>query len=130
MADEKRKPHGMFGYATCVPDPRWEGNEFVEHMGHALIGLVPLRFSELSNAGWAELYAQAQGAEKTITEKGDIFQFQANQKRKDWKPSGALSALVTAYAVLALVSPDSGITKFGFHACFWEHEGCPKNRDR
>lgn len=130
MADEKRKEHGIFGYATCLPDPRWDSNEFVQNMGHALAGLVPLKFSELSAKGGAELQALAEKAMSTITEKGDVFQFQKDQRKRSWKPSGVLSELVTAYAVLALNSPDEGITKFAFHACFWEHEGCPKNRDR
>ncbi|MEV6313578.1 hypothetical protein AB0M10_33955 [Streptomyces sp. NPDC051840] len=126
-ADEvARVPHGRFGYVTCVPDARWEGNEFVENAGHALVGMVPLRMSELSGAGQAEMAALADEAAKTIAEKGDIFQF---QKQKKWKPSGVLSALFTAYAVLALNSPDDGITQFGVHACFWIHEGCPKNAD-
>ncbi|AZM47748.1 hypothetical protein DMB38_19935 [Streptomyces sp. WAC 06738] len=128
--DEVRKPHGLMGYATCLHDPRWDDNEFVQNVGHALAGLVPLRMSELSSAGEAELMALAQGAAKTITEKGDVFQFQADQRRKGWKPSGVLSALVNAYAVLALNSPDEGVTFFAFHCCFWEHEGCPKNNDR
>lgn len=130
MIDEVRKPHGLMGYATCLPDPRWDDDDFVQNVGHALAGLVPLRMSELSSAGEAELMGLAKGAAKTISEKGDIFQFQKDRSRKSWKPSGVLSALTTAYAVLALNSPDEGVTKFAFHACFWEHDGCPKNRDR
>lgn len=119
--------HGRFGYVTRVPDARWEGNEFVQNAGQALVGMVPLRMAELSCAGEAEMAALAGEAAKTIAEKGDIFQFQ-KQKAK-WTPSGVLSALFTAYAVLALNSPDEGITKFGLHACFWVHAGCPKNAD-
>lgn len=126
----ERKPHGMFGFATCLPDERWDDDEFAQNAGHALVGLVPLRLSELSSAGDAELLTLAQKAARTIGEKGDVFQFQGNQRKRGWNPSGVLSALCTAYAVLALNSPDEGVTKFGFHACFWEHEGCPKNNDR
>ncbi|WP_369042169.1 hypothetical protein [Streptomyces sp. Midd1] len=130
MADGDKREHGMFGYATCLPDPRWDDNEFVQNMGHALVGLVPLRMSELRGTGWGELTALAVGAAKSITEKGDIFQFQAGQRAQTWRPSGVLSQLCTAYAVLALATPDEGITRFGFHACFWEHAGCPRDRDR
>lgn len=130
MADMERKPHGRMGYATCLPDPRWDDNDFVQNMGHALAGLVPMKLSELNGKGEAELQALAQEAAKTITEKGDVFQYQADQRKRGWKPSGVLSALATAYAVLALNQPDEGATFFAFHACFWEHEGCPKNLDR
>ncbi|MFJ4739013.1 hypothetical protein [Streptomyces sp. NPDC088775] len=127
MTAEEKVAHGRFGYVTCVPDARWKGNEFVEYVGHALVGMVPLRFSELRGIGEAEMVGLARKAGQTIAEKGDIFQFQKNQKK--WQPSGVLSELFTAYAVLALNSPDEGITKFGIHACFWRHEGCPKNAD-
>lgn len=127
---EERKPHGLLGFVTCVPDERWTDDEFVQAVGHALVGLVPLRFSELSSVGSAELEALAQKAAATIASKGDVFQYPTDSRRKNWKPSGVLSELVTAYAVLALNSPEEGITKFGIHACFWEHEGCPKNQDR
>ncbi|MEU0213678.1 hypothetical protein ABZ281_00670 [Streptomyces sp. NPDC006265] len=130
MTEEQRKPHGLIGYTKCLPDPRWDNNEFVQAMGHALLGLVQMKFSELSSAGQAELEALAKTAEKTITEKADVFQFQADQRKKGWKPSGVLSALATAYAVLALNTPDTGVTAFAFHACFWEHEGCPMDSDR
>lgn len=126
---EEKAPHGMFGYVTCVPDARWEKNEFVEHVGHALVGLVPLRISELRNAGEAELQALAQKASQTIAEKGDVFQYQGDQRRKGWKPSGVLAELTTAYAVLAIFT-DGGITAFGVHACYFPHEGCPKERDQ
>lgn len=126
----ERKPHGLVGYTKCLPDARWEGNEFVEMMGHALLGLVAVAFTELSGKSQAELEALAQEAAKTIAAKGDVFQFQANQRKKGWKPSGVLGALATAYAVLALNTPDTGVTFFAFHACFWEHEGCPKSKDR
>lgn len=122
----KKVAHGRFGYVTCVPDARWDEDEFVQHVGYALVGMVPLRMSELSGAGPAEMARLADEAARTIAEKGDVFQFQKNQKR--WQPSGVLSALFTAYAVLALNS-DEGITKFGVHACFWAHPGCPKNAD-
>ncbi|MGW3153653.1 hypothetical protein [Streptomyces sp. NPDC001089] len=100
----------------------------MESMGYALVGAVPLRMWELREARAAELMALAREAARTIAEKGDIFQFQNG--RRDAKPSMVLSALITAYAVLALNTPDSGVTRFGFHACRWEHEGCPKNLDR
>lgn len=127
----EEKPHGRFGYATCLPDPRWDDNDFVQAVGHALAGLVPLAFSELSGKGEAELQALAQECSKTISEKGDVFQFQGDRRRRGgWRPSGVLSALAKAYAVLALNHPETGFTAFSFHACFWEHEDCPKNKDR
>ncbi|WP_329272088.1 hypothetical protein [Streptomyces sp. NBC_01451] len=130
MTEEQRKPHaGGMGWATCLADPRWDANEFVQNVGYALIGLVPLKMLDLSGTGEAELLSRAKAAAKTITEKGDIFQFQKDQLKKG-KSSGVLSALVEAAAVLALNTPDTGVTFFAFHACFWEHEGCPRDRDR
>ncbi|WP_274032441.1 hypothetical protein [Streptomyces sp. MMBL 11-1] len=125
----KRVAHGDLGFATCLPDTRWDANEFVQSAGHALVGLVPLRFWELREKTFEELLPMALGASRIIGEKGDIFQFHKGQQRKGWRPSGVLAELVTAYAVLALNTPDTGVTRFAFHACFWVHEGCPKNAD-
>lgn len=128
MTNDERTPHpGGMGYARCLPDTRWDGDEFVQNMGHALIGLVPLRISELRGKGSAELQELAIEASRTISEKGDVFQYQADTKRRGWHPSGVLGALATAYAVLALSTPDTGVTFFAFHACYWPHEGCPQN---
>lgn len=128
MTDDEREPHpGGMGYARCLPDPRWDDNEFVQNMGYALVGLVPFRISELRNKGAAELQALAIEASQTIAAKGDIFQYQKNSRRGGGHPSGVLSALATAYAVLALSTPDSGVTFFAFHACYWPHQGCPQD---
>ncbi|MEU1552081.1 hypothetical protein ABZ517_05090 [Streptomyces scabiei] len=130
MADEEWKPHeGGMGYTTCLPDPRWDGDRWVENVGHALVGLVAIRMLELCEADDRELMRLAMGAGKVIGEKGDAFMFQ-KQKRGKWKPSGVLGELATGFAVLALNTPETGVTRLAFHACFWEHPGCPMDLDR
>lgn len=124
MVDEK-KEHGRFGYVTCVPNERMGRDPFWENVGHALVGLIPLRIWELRATGEAELMELSVKAADVIGSRGDEFQFPSRRGR----PTGVLAELATGFAAVALLA-DGGITAIGVHACFYEHDGCPKNRDR
>ncbi|WP_424862988.1 hypothetical protein [Streptomyces sp. MMS24-I29] len=121
---EERTPHGKFGFVTCVPNPQFDDNEFWDNVRHALVGLVPLRIWELRTAGDAALIELSRNAAAVTGSRGDQFQFP--QRRRS---SGVLAELATGFAAAARLA-DGGITALGVHACFYPHEGCPKNKDQ
>ncbi|MFV0135432.1 hypothetical protein ACLGIH_19810 [Streptomyces sp. HMX87] len=125
MAEEQQQePHGRFGYVTCVPSELMDNEEFWDNVRLSLLGLVGLRIWELRDAEDDELVELGKLAASIIGSRGDKFQFP-----KDKKPSGVLAELVTGFAAAARLT-DGGITAIGVHACFYPHEGCPKNKDR
>lgn len=124
MAEEKRKPHGRFGYVTCVPGEGLDRDEFWDQVRYSLLGLVGLRIQELEGASDAELVELGKGAASVIGSRGDEFQFP-----KGKEVSGVLNELVSGFAAAARLA-DGGITGLGVHACLYPHEGCPKNQDR
>ncbi|MFH9731939.1 hypothetical protein [Streptomyces sp. NPDC017260] len=121
---EEKAPHGRFGYVTCVPSERMDNDEFWDQVRYSLLGLVGLRIDELAEAGEAELVELGKGAASVIGSRGDQFQFPKGQK-----VSGVLAELVSGFAAAARLA-EGGITGLGVHACFYPHEGCPKDEDR
>ncbi|WNI17559.1 hypothetical protein [Actinacidiphila sp. ITFR-21] len=118
--DDSRITPSLLGFVTCVPNERMETDEFWERVGHALVGLVPLRIWELRDASELEIGVLAKECSALIASGADAFMFQKQQQ----KPTGVLAALATAFAVLARV--EGGITHLGVHACLEPHAGCPR----
>lgn len=118
---EEKEPHGRFGYVTCVPNEHMDNDEFWDQVRYSLLGLVGLRIDELAEASDVELMELGKGAASVIGSRGDRFQFPKGQK-----VSGVLAELVSGFAAAARLT-DGGITGLGVHACFYPHEGCPKN---
>lgn len=131
MVEEQWKPHGKVGYTTCLPDKRWDDDEWAQNVGHALVGLVGIAMWDLRDADDKTLRRLAQEAADTIASKADGLMFQQKAAtRAKAEATGVLTALAKGFAALALNTPETGVTRLGFHACYWEHSGCPKDRDR
>lgn len=124
MADEERKPHGEFGYVTCVPSERLDGDEFWDHVRTGLVGLVPLRIQELEKARTRDLRWLGWGGARIVASLTGELQFPRDKRRSE-----VLFELISGFAAGARLV-DEGVTWLGVHACLYPHEGCPKNRDR